>query len=195
MARKKRNKILEMYSGSWRFIKSSKNYIYAIIILFILSSAFGFLFPVFFEDQIMVFVQRIISETEGFGSIEMIIFLLRNNLQSAFIGMFFGIFLGIVPFINSVANGYVLGFVASEIVSIEGIFILWRILPHGIFELPALFLALGMGLKIGSFIFQKKKIYSLKYYLYNSSLVFLLFVIPLLIIAAIIEGTLIVFVG
>jgi stage II sporulation protein M len=140
-------------------------------------------------------VQRIISETEGFGSIEMIIFLLRNNLQSAFIGMFFGIFLGIVPFINSVANGYVLGFVASEIVSIEGIFILWRILPHGIFELPALFLALGMGLKIGSFIFQKKKIYSLKYYLYNSSLVFLLFVIPLLIIAAIIEGTLIVFVG
>jgi len=72
---------------------------------------------------------------------------------------------------------------------------LWRILPHGIFELPAVFIALGMGLKFGGFIFQKEKIKSLREYFWNSLRVFLFVVLPLLIIAGIIEGTLIFFSG
>jgi uncharacterized membrane protein SpoIIM required for sporulation len=56
--------------------------------------------------------------------------------------------------------------------------------------LPAIFISLGLGLKTGMFIFQKDKIKILKKYLYNSIKVFLLIVIPLLIIAGFIEGTL-----
>jgi len=43
-------------------------------------------------------------------------------------------------------------------VQTDGFLSLWRLLPHGIFELPAVFISLGMGLKIGMFIFQKKKL-------------------------------------
>jgi len=45
-------------------------------------------------------------------------------------------------------------------------------------------------MKIGSFIFQKKKLKSLKEYSLNSLKVFFFVVIPLLIIAGIIEGAL-----
>ena len=34
---------------------------------------------------------------------------------------------------------------------------LFRLLPHGIFELPAIFISLGLGLRFGMFIFQKEK--------------------------------------
>ena len=88
-------------------------------------------------------------------------------------------------------NGYVLGFVAYLVVNSDGILVLWRLFPHGIFELPAIFISLGLGLKVGTFIFQKKKFESLKKYSLNSLRVFLFIVLPLLIIASIIEGSLI----
>ena len=76
-------------------------------------------------------------------------------------------------------------------INTDGGLSLWKILPHGIFELPAVFIALGIGIKLGMFIFQKKKLESLKNYSINSLRVFLLIILPLLVIAGIIEGTLI----
>jgi stage II sporulation protein M len=118
-------------------------------------------------------------------------FIFFNNIQSSFIGMLFGIILGIFPVIAAVANGYLLGFVAETTAEEAGIFILWRIFPHGIFELPALFISLGLGLKIGTFIFKKNKLKTLAIYLLKSIKVFFYIVVPLLIIAALIEGSLI----
>jgi len=87
-------------------------------------------------------------------------------------------------------NGYLLGFVAMLSAKSQGIFILWRILPHGIFELPAIFISLGIGLRLGTYAFQKKKV-SFKNWIFSSLRVFILIVLPLLIVAAIIEGALI----
>ena len=70
--------------------------------------------------------------------------------------MTFGVLLGIFPLMSVIANGYLLGFVVAASVRSQGILILWRLFPHGIFEIPALFLSLGLGLKMGTFIFQKK---------------------------------------
>ena len=94
--------------------------------------------------------------------------------------------LGFFPVIFAIANGYVLGFVASATVEVQGISILWRLFPHGIFELPAIFISLGLGLKLMTFIFEKNKLKTLKIYLKNSLRVFLFIIIPLLIIAAVI---------
>jgi stage II sporulation protein M len=122
---------------------------------------------------------------------ELTSFIFRNNLQSSFFGMIFGVVFGIFPIITIIANGYLLGYVASVAVNAEGILSLWRILPHGIFELPAIFISLGLGLKLGTFIFQKEKIKSLKKNLIKSVKTFILIIIPLLIVAAIIESALI----
>jgi len=106
-----------------------------------------------------------------------------------------GFFLGIFPAIVSIANGYVLGFVSARVVGEEGVLTLWKLFPHGVFELPAIFISLGMGIKFASFIGYKKKYEKFKEFFWNSFRVFVFVIIPLLVVAAIIEGSLIYFAG
>ena len=149
--------------------------------------------PEIIEMRILELIQELIQRTEAMSHWELVGFLLLNNAQSAFFGMIFGVVLGIFSLITAVANGYLLGFVSIRVIHADGILALWRLFPHGIFELPALFISVGLGLKLGSFIFRKNKWNSLKNYLAESLRVFIFVVIPFLILAAIIEGSLIFF--
>ncbi len=180
---------------SFNYIKKSKNFIYFIIGTFFLLTLIGyFIHPSdYLLDYLLKFIRELIEKTEGLSAYDLIKFIFFNNLQSSFFGLILGFFFGIFPIFFAVINGYVLGFVASMAVSEGGIFSLWRIFPHGIFELPAIFISLGLGLKFGYFILQKNRAESFKNYFWNSIRVFLVIVIPLLIIAAIIEGILISF--
>jgi stage II sporulation protein M len=173
------------------FLKSSKNYIWFAFILFFTFSLLGFIFPSIFEEQILELISGIIEQTEGLGILELIGFIFLNNLRSSFLAMIFGMGFGIFPFLVILINGYVLGFVANKSVSSEGILILWRLLPHGIFEIPAVMISAGLGFKLGSYLFSKdkKKKFSEGVILSLKSFIFI--IIPLLLIAAIIEGFLI----
>ncbi len=191
--KKKRNFLIENYKLSWAYIKESKDFIYIIIGIFFAFALFGFLVPppAELEEAIMNFLKELLEQTKDFNQLQMIKFIFLNNLKSSFFGLILGVLFGIFPVISSLINGYILGFVALKTVSSEGFLVLWRLLPHGIFELPAVFISLGMGLKLGTFVFQKKKTECFGDYFWNSFRVFLFVVIPLLVIAAIIEGILI----
>lgn len=201
MKKKKQNKkrgfFGESYRESFNYIKDSRKFIYSIIVIFLLFSILGFFIkaPSVLETKILNFIENLLNKTENMSQFELIKFIFFNNLQSSFVGMLFGIVLGIFPALITMANGYLLGFVAAKTVGVEGIFVLWRLFPHGIFELPALFISLGLGLKLGTFIFKKNKLETLNLYLLKSMKVFFFVVIPLLIIAAIIEGSLILLMG
>ena len=189
----KENFLIRQYRKSFEYISECRKFIYFITGIFFVFALIGFFVPVpvSIGEKIIEIIRKIFMETEGMGNFELIRFIVLNNLQSSFFGMLLGILLWIPTLLFSMLNGYLLGFVASMSVDIEGFVSLWRIFPHGIFELPAVFIALGMGLKIGSFIFQKKKMKSLMDYTEKSFVTFVIVVIPLLIIAAIIEGSLI----
>jgi len=191
--RKKRIFFRTNYRESWNYLNESKKFIYAIIVVFFLSFIFGFFVPTpdAVAEKIFEIINELIEETEGMSQTGLISFIFLNNLQSSFFGMIFGFFFGIFPMISAIFNGYLIGFVASLATKAEGFFVLWRLFPHGIFELPAIFISLGLGLRISTFIFQKDKIGSLKKYSFDSLKVFLFIVVPLLIIAAIVEGSLI----
>jgi len=90
-----------------------------------------------------------------------------------------------------ISNGFIPGFVAAITVKQEGIWSLWRLLPHGIFEMPAIFISFGMGIKLGTFIFEKEKKKTFIEYFKKSMLVFFTIIVPLLVVAAIIETILI----
>lgn len=163
MARKK-TKIffIENYRKSWEYIKESRNFIYTVLIIFLLFAFIGAFVPApeFLEQQILEFIEELLRKTAEMSQGELMSFIFLNNLQSSFFGMIFGIALGIFSAITSVSNGYLLGFVSSKAVYEEGIFVLWRLLPHGIFELPALFISTGLGLKLGfPFIYRYFKYY------------------------------------
>jgi stage II sporulation protein M len=192
---KKRFDIREEYKKSFNYLKESKNFIYISIGIFLFFALIGFFVPTPepLYNQIVNFIKEILKETQGMSQIDLINFILANNIKSTFFAIFLGIIFGVFPIINAIANGYLLGFVSSISVSADGFLSLWKLMPHGIFELPAVFISLGLGLRLGTFIFQKKRLESFKNYLVNSLRIFLLIVVPLLIIAGIIEGSLIYF--
>lgn len=190
MTKKKKDFFKENYVQSWKYIKESRYFIYSIAILFLFFVLLGFFFPVpeNISAYILEFIGELLRKIEGMSRGELIRFIFFNNIQGSFFGMIFGVLLGIFPLVSVIANGYLLGFVAAKSVQVQGVLILGKLLPHGIFEIPALFLSLGLGLKLGAFIFQKNKLKSFQRYLLESLRVFLFVIIPLLIIAAIIEG-------
>ena len=193
----KRDFFSRNYSKSWKFIVDSKKFIYSIIAVFFGFALFGFLVPVpdYISQEIMKILEEILRQTEGLSQFELIQFIFFNNLQSSFFGLILGIFLGIFPVMFAAFNGYILGFVADVAVEAGGFGVLWRLLPHGIFELPAVFISLGLGLRFGISVLKITKLKMLKDYFYDLGRVFVFIVIPLLIIAALIEGSLIFLLG
>lgn len=177
---------------SLNFIRDSKNYIYSVIAVFFFFALIGFFVPVpsSIEGQVIEFFQEIVEETEGMSALELILFILWNNLNASFFGMIFGVFFGIFPIFSSITNGYIVGVASSLSVSNQGFSSLLMLLPHGIFELPALFISLGLGVRIGFSFINFDKV-SFKDNFINSLKAFLFVVVPLLIIAGIIEGFLI----
>jgi stage II sporulation protein M len=196
----------EEYKSCWNFLKESKNFIYSSILIFfifavigfffqdLMSLAFKFIFKIDLNTQIMSYIKSLLAQTQGMNYQQLLGFILLNNAESSLLGIIIGFFFGIFPLFALIFNGYILGFVAILSVKAQGIVVLWKIFPHGIFELPALFISLGLGLRIGFFIFDKKSD-SFKKIFFNSLRVFVLVVLPLLIIAAIIESALIILAG
>ncbi len=177
------------YINSWRYLKESKNYFYFVVFLFIFSAILGFIFSekLGFLDEIL---KELIKKTQDLGTLELFDFILLNNIQVSFLGLFLGLLFGIFSFFNAFANGLVLGYVFHGVWTASGLREFWRILPHGIFELPAIFISLGLGIKLGMFAFSKGRENLVKR-AYNSLLVFLFVIVPLLIVASVIESLLI----
>jgi stage II sporulation protein M len=191
--KKRKSELGELYKSLWGYIKESREFIFIVVGVFAFFCLVGFFVapPDSVNDMIREILQDILKQTEGLSNFQLITFIFFNNLKSSFFGLILGLGAGIFPVISTISNGYILGFVGNLSVGSSGIWSLWRILPHGIFELPAVFISLGLGLKLGVLVVSKKKKGELKKNFINSLRVFLFVVVPLLIIAAIIEGTLI----
>lgn len=203
MKRRKKNKdkrfnlnrfICNNFISSIKYIKKIKNFIFFSVLIFLIFVIFGYLFPGLFEKEVTKIIEELIKQTENLNMFELIIFIIYNNAKSAFFGLALGFLLGIFSLGMLMINGYVIGFVANKTIAKEGILTLWRLLPHGIFELPAIMISVSLGLRLGMFLFiykgKNKKKEFFKWFR-DSLKVFVFIIIPLLIIAGIIEGFLI----
>ena len=124
-------------------------YAVASFIVFILAGFFGYFYPKLFTNEIFQWIQTILAETEGLGLIGLIKFLMFNNIRSSFFALTFGILTVIFPIFVILLNGYLVGFVSSFSVAQGGLVVLWRLVPHGIFEIPAFLISVGLGFKLG----------------------------------------------
>lgn len=180
------------YKSAFDYVKKSKYHIIIAFLLFVLSAIFGFVFSEHLSS-LNELLKELVDKTEGLNLWELIIFIFTNNLQSSLFALFFGVILGLFSITVAVLNGIVLGYVLNYSWKLSGLSDFWRILPHGIFELPAVFISIGLGLKLGNFIFFKYQKEELKERLYNSLISVIYVIVPLLFIASIIEGLLIFF--
>jgi len=91
------------------------------------------------------------------------------------------------------SNGFIMGFVMESLQrkGQDALFMLKGLTPHGIFELPALFIAGAAGLRIGfSYITtdRKKQAHNASQSIREAAATEVLIVIPLLFLAAFIEA-------
>jgi len=188
-------KITEQYEKCWKFFCESKWHIVASLAIFALTFLIGFIYPMFYREEIFKFITELMLSLEGLGTLELVWFIFLNNLQASFFAIIFGVFIGIFPLVMGITNGYLLGFVSREAVGVGGIFVLWRLVPHGIFELPAVIFSIGIGLKLGLDLFGNDKKKTLKHNFVEGLRFFVFVVLPLLLIAGIIEGILVGLIG
>jgi len=188
---KKKESCCDYYKESWGYIKESKKYIYSIASVFLVFGILGFIFPIFFVEPIKILIKQLLEQTNELNTFSLVWFIFLNNLKTSFVGLALGILFGFIPVTLTIVNGYVLGFVSNYAVKNAGFSSLFRLLPHGIFELPAVIIGLGLGTKLGMFFFSKNSDKEFMRRLVLSLKVFIFVIIPLLIIAAIIEGSLI----
>lgn len=168
--------------------------ILGIIVLFVVSAIVAFFIPDVFSffDPLL---KELGSSLTGKNAFEIILFIFQNNVMSALLGLVLGVFFGLVPIMNALVNGTLVGYVLSRASAVEGLSVIWRLVPHGIFELPAIFISLGLGLRLGRVLFSRQPLEHFKERFSLSIKLFLLVILPLLIIAACIEGLLIAFVN
>lgn len=190
-----KHEIHDLFVESWEFVCEQKKFIYAVIGLFIAGSLIGFLEADILRSPFNKLISEIVDQTKGLDFLELFWFIFSNNITSSLSALFFGIFFGIFPLFHALLNGALLGYVYSEASALVGYGVIWRLFPHGIFELPAIFISLGLGVYIGSALFGQNKIQNAILRLKQSFRVFLTLVFALLVIAALIESVLIFYAG
>lgn len=118
----------------------------------------------------------------------LVIFL--NNSAKTLIAIVLGVTVGIVPTLFISINGLILGYVIYTALPELGVVGLASlILPHGVFELPAVLLSTALGLLVGLEVIKKltRREASVKTALRYSLKIYLKYVIPMLITAAVVE--------
>jgi len=198
-----------MNSNSFKISKKVKDYSWTAALIFFLFSIAGFYFGHFRSTEAEIFFSRMAEEFSFLtqvGPFFIFSFIFINNTVKIFIGMILGIFLGIFTFLFLAINGFVIGLVAQQAYPVMGLLGLFLALaPHGIFELPALFIGSGFGFRLGEVGYNETKrgvlsLKKLRRMEFNSKIKdefklaltgFFKIVLPLLLIAALIETVLI----
>jgi stage II sporulation protein M len=190
---KKINKLIEKnYLESYRFFIECKKYISFVSLVFLFSLILGLLFPEIIRDELTLMIEELVAQVQGMGGLELMGFIFLNNMWVSFLAIALGILLGFMPVLMAIFNGYLVGFVLHEAIALEGILVVWRLFPHGIFELPAVLFAMGVGVKLGrDLIYSNTPAKTLQRNLIEALRFYCFIVFPLLLIAAIIEGALI----
>ncbi len=119
------------------------------------------------------------------------LFIFANNTLNSFIAMLLGVVFGLWPILFILINGFFIGVVVFDATREISIFIiLAALIPHGIIELPMIFISAAIGLRLGYLTFlkiSKKMEISIQQELFQAVRFFIKLIIPLLFIAALIE--------
>lgn len=166
-------------------LAEAKSYIVFCILLFVAGAVVGYAFPFAFTS-LLGSIQSLAGRLAVSSPPAVILLIFLQNASSAFIAIWLGLILGLMPVFGALANGIIVGTVLA--ISGGGFTAFLTLVPHGMFELPAVFIAWGLGLWRGMWIFQEEKKKTYKERARKAYFVFFTVVLPLLAVAAVIEG-------
>ena len=179
------------------YLHSLRFYILFVSVLFVGSIVLGYMgfqSELFSEpvEWIQELSENIKDSTQEYPSwlifLAFFVVIFLNNAFACFLDIILGPLIGIFPMFSAFINGGLLGWFAQK----EGLIVFLAIVPHGIFELPAFLLSAAIGLRLGREVLKRKSERHLKKELGDGLKVFVILILPLLLIAALIESVLIV---
>jgi stage II sporulation protein M len=141
-----------------------------------------------FESSVVGFVKNF----RGLSKLELAAAIFLNNTLKTVLAILLGSLFGIIPAVFLLGNGIALGVIFSLSAQTRGLWLsLLSIVPHGLLELPAVFLGTSIGLMVGSRVM--KQFFRPPETTIGSELVqglrfFITVILPLLFIAALVEA-------
>ena len=161
-------------------------------VLFAFSSICGYILG-FYNPSLFDMLMASIALPDSETSFELALSIFLNNTKVAGMLVFLGFIFAIIPIMILFMNGTFIGIIAEYVIYTRGLpFLLVGLLPHGIIEIPIILLSAGIGFKIGAgtlqVIFQKKRIRLFLFDFLATAVFFLIFIVPLLFVAAMVES-------
>jgi stage II sporulation protein M len=142
----------------------------------------------YFEQTISAFVKTF----AGLPRLKLAAAIFLNNAVKTLLAIFLGTIVGVIPVCFLLANGVALGIAWSLSANSRGIwFSLLSIVPHGVLELPAVFLGTSIGLMIGVQALKQltgKSNTNISAELVQGLRYFCTVILPLLLVAALVEA-------
>ncbi len=105
-----------------------------------------------FPNNLVQYLQSLSSNIKPY-SLTTVWFIFSKNVFSLILSFIFSPFLLLAPLFTLVINSWMIGFVSASITETISLnFLIKGILPHGIFEIPAMLIGEAASLFIGSYL-------------------------------------------
>lgn len=125
-------------------------YVFALITIFVVCLVAGFFAPAGLRVWVAAGFRTWAAPYRRLSHPALFVFILVHNASAALIAMVLGMVYGILPIVSVAANGALLGMVVRQAsIAAAPMQIALKVVPHGVFELPALMIALAHGLWLG----------------------------------------------
>ena len=171
-------------------IKEYQKLLILVSFLFLIGFAFGTVSSI---DIFMLFKDvfaKLLDKFKDSPGINLLLKIFSHNLLAVVIAITLGFVFGIFPIISALINGFIIGLllvILNDSAAISPAEFILALIPHGIFEIPALFLSFALGINLGSWPFKKNKKVFFKKTFNKYFSICLKIIIPFLFVAAIIE--------
>jgi len=174
----------------FELIRTLKPQLIFVAILLMTGIILGFTNVFDLNEFIDSLIESIMHQFKDYRGLELFARILLNNSRATAIALLSGIIFSILPTLASLVNGMLIGFILQSTKYMAGRSVyemILALLPHGVFEIPALILSFAFGIKMGGWLFSSKKIEFFKHNFKEALNCYVRIILPLLIIAACIE--------
>lgn len=176
-----------------KYVWDLRLYILAIIVLFIVFYTLGYLAAVSIPEvgsTVLSGFKEEVSPLKELSPLNLMLGIFANNALKCLLVIVLGLAFGIVPAFFIFANGLILGVVIGVTMSRTGLlYVLVGVVPHGVIELPMVFISAAIGLKLG--VLAMKALFGKKEGLFDrvkeALMIYVVWIFPLLFLAAFVE--------
>jgi stage II sporulation protein M len=180
-------RLKRQYAAAWSTLCQARYGILMALLAYTASCVGGW----FFAEDLGFFHQAaagLADKFEGRQGADFILSLFLHNLVATYIAMCLVSLWGLFPMVNAIANGLILGWIVGTAYGPSPVDAAVMLVPHGLFEWPAMMIAWGVGLWRGAGYRFSSPSGTYLHRLKQSNQLFFLYVFPLLVVAAVVEG-------